>query len=537
MPTVPTVTGPSVELHAAPNVQQSIAAANPNAFGAQQARDLGQAAQGLGQWADVMQRQKDREDADALFRAETALKTDYLTFERDELGKQGADAKGAAERATKWWGEAGRKYSVGVQNGRVRGAFERSRTALQLASTETLMRHAQVQENKSLQESALAKVTAAQDMAIGDPTPERVGNARKEISDAVEVVSRIRGDTPEITALSKLKHLTDLHKGIVMSLVDKDPDAAKAYYYGNKKEILGSDRPVIEKALEHGGRLAKAQEVADEAMGKFKTLSEATAYVQANYHGEDEKAITQEVHSRFLIKDADFKRGQEEAYDRGRLMVARGQRVPTDLLLTMGDGHAAALIEHQQAKLKADGAGTVKTDMALYSRLRRLAIDDPEGFRKYDLGRHLDKLGKTEFEQLADLQGQVQHAPKEVVTLDKQINATIDQLKLSKDEEGKGRLQAAVYNALAVEQKAKGKELTYDERQKVIDRQTMEMTVPGFIFDSTKPAYAVTPEEAAKAKVKIPDFDRKQITDALKKRGKPVTEQAIVDLYKRARGL
>lgn len=548
MPRVPTVEGPSVQTNALPDAYQSTPSAIGGA-GMAQAQQFGQAAQAVGAYQQMRQQEQNRDDIDAVFRAETALKDDYLKFERDELGKQGVDAKGAGERAAAWWGEAERKYGDGL-TARQLSAFKRSATQTRLASVSALGRHEQHQSNEALKESSQARIGAAIDLAVGDPTPERLSAARKDIAEAVGIASKLAGMPPEAAERKLSEAMTLMHRNIVMSMVDRDPDAAKAYYYTNKKEINGATRITLEKTLEHGGRLQKAQEAADELMVKFgNDMPAAMAHIEKTYQGEDEKAIKAEVLQRFTTIKSTKQAMSLTAYETALLHTVRGQKVPADVWSQMDDGHKAALIEKQEAEAKqrlAEARGqAVKTDFGTWDKINRMVTEDPKAFAAFDLGRVADKLSGGDLQEFGALQRKLRTGDdkplKEAVTLAQQIDVVVDGLRLNgqANDERRSQLRKAINDALVAEQQGrKGNEpLTYEERQRVIDRQIMQVAVPGFLWDKKKLAYELKPGEAKNAKIVVPDDDRELIVEALKTKGRIVDEAAILELYRRQKGL
>lgn len=535
MPQVPRVTGPGVDLRAAPNVQQNVSGVNSAAFG-------GRTAALVGDLGNTFQHIKDTNDADQVFRAETALKTDYLAFERSEMERQGVDAKGAGERAAKWWGEASTKYAEGLTSGRQSQIFNRSLTAVQMAGNETLLRHETQQRNRSVAESTMAQAGTAANIAIADPSQERVDLSRQQIISSYSVLGKLRGEAPEVTQAATQKALTDMHKGVVMRLVDDDPDAAKAYFYTHRKEIDGSQQQVIEKALKHGGLLLKGQQVADKVMNDYTDLNQANAYIEANFSGEEEKAVKQEVQQRWAMKDTVMNKARTEAYGQGQLLVARGQRVPQSLALTMGDGHYAQLLEHAEARAKRLAAeDKIKTDFKTYDTLNRLSWQDPQSFANLDLGRFQDRLSSADLKRFSEDQQKMGTAEgqKGLQSREQQIATAMDQLKLRGDSnaEKRGLFSRKVNDALMEEQKVLGRPLKYEETQKVIDQQTISVAIPGFIWDTEKRAYEVKGSERDKAKIVVPEDDRKQIIEALRAKGQPTNEVNILDLYKRVKGI
>lgn len=536
MPRVPTVDGPSAEAAPLPGARYAASPA-AGAGALQQAGRLNEVAQAAQQWA--VQRQN-QDDINAAWRAETALKDSYLQFEQDELGKQGVNASGATQRAQQWWQQNTQKFAEGLTE-RQQYAYLRNVTALRQSSADALMRHERVQSNVAMAESAQARVGSAINMAVGDPTnQERLANSRREIVEAVNITGALAGMPEEAKAAKLQEMLSLMHRGVVMQLADTDPDAAKAYYYGNKKEMTASVALDLEKVVERSGRLQKAQTAADDIMGRGMSLPDAMSYIEKTYSGEDEVAIKNEVSHRWTVQ----KQGEADivtkAYGRALLSVAQGRRVASEDWSAMDPTHQAAILERQRAEQKraaAEAEGkAVRTDFATYDALNRMSWQRPQDFQGLDLNRYADKISRADLERFSDRQREVANAEgvKGLATREQQIATTINQLQLSgeKNAEKRGLLNRSINDALEEETRRQGRPLKYGEIQQVIDSQVMEMTVHrDWWFDSTKRAYELTPEERGRATVKVPDADRALIMEALRKHGKPVTEQAIADLY------
>jgi hypothetical protein len=408
------------------------------------------------------------------------------------------------------------------------------------------MRHEQVQTDAALGESAQARVSTAVQMATADPSPERLENSRREITEAVNIVGKMAGLPPEAIQAKLNESMTMMHSGVVMRLLDSEKtDDAKAYYYTHKKEIDGGTQLTIEKALERDGRLQKTQEAADGIMLKFGDLGSAMEHVEKAYAGEDEKLIKAEVQSRFTTRQAASNAMSQKAYESSVLAVAEGRKVPASLWTQMDDGHKAAIIDRQRAEAKRReteaAGGSVKTVFTEWDKLNRMVTDDPKAFAALDLERYSDKVSRQDLMEFAGVQRKIRSGDdkpiKDAATLAQQIDVVQDQLKIKPNTPQSATLRKAVNDAVNVEQQQKDKVLTYEERQKVIDRTVMEFAVPGTLWDSTKRAYEMTPEEKAKAKPKISPADRSAIEAKLRAAGRPADEAAVMEWYRRWKGL
>lgn len=186
----------------------------------------------------------------------------------------------------------------------------------------------------------------------------------------------------------------------------------------------------------------------------------------------------------------------------------------------------------------------VQTDWSRYYELRRAAIDNPQEFARMDLARHFGQLGKGERESLIDLQARTKD-PKEiadVATLEQQLSTAHNLMKWSpSDREKKGAFNAAVQTAVDTEQRRAGKKLTFEERQRIIDRMAVQGEVVSgkwYQIDPDKRFYEVANTvERDKFVPNVPKEDEAKIKDALTRAGMPVTADAVLNLYRQKRGL
>ena len=172
---------------------------------------------------------------------------------------------------------------------------------------------------------------------------------------------------------------------------------------------------------------------------------------------------------------------------------------------------------------KVAGGISVETDWNVYSGLRALAATEPAKFAKTDLRLYFPTIGPAQREQLLDLQVRTLNptTTHEVATLDAQLSNAHDLLKLSpSDKERKGKFDTVVMTQLSVAQREKGKPLTFEERQKVIDRNLLTTDAGAGWFSRGKRVYeTVGTAEGLTAKPVPTDEERKLIRAALATEG------------------
>ena len=181
----------------------------------------------------------------------------------------------------------------------------------------------------------------------------------------------------------------------------------------------------------------------------------------------------------------------------------------------------------------------VETDWNYYEQLRTEARTDPGSFARLNLAAGFHKLAPAQREALIDLQDKAKKDPKgmaEVATLDAQLGDAHDKLGLlgSGNAEKRGLFDETVRREISAAQNTKGKPLTYEERQKIIDVNAVKKDQ----WFGTKRLFEAKAEgTAGEFKPEVPKRDRAQITEALQRRGIPATDANILDLYRRKIGL
>lgn len=537
MPRVPTVQGPSEELRAAPNVQQSVSAATPDAFGAVQARQLGAV-------ADVLQRRQEQEDADAFMLVDADVKTQWLEHERSVRARRGQDAWGAAEDTKRWLEKTSKEAGAKLGNERQRRLFRKSFENLRLGALDAAGRHEDEQRRASLVESAQTRIFADINFAASDPTPRNIAISRDSIARSVEAVGRLNGWPAEKIAADKLNQTGAMHTQVLQQLVERDPFSAEAYFVAHKAEIPGGKHAELGHAIKLGTTKLKAQGFADDAVRRGMLEADAVKLVRERFSGDDEDTFATVLKGRYAEVRAQHEKVQGEAAEAAWSVVDRGgswTSIPTAVQAALDPRTSIAIKAHLRERAKSAGVDRTRTDWTLYERLRDEAMNDPAGFSKKNLVQFFDRLAPAQRETLLDIKANALKSPgkvAEVLSDDKHITEAANQLKLKDDV--KSRFVVAAGSALSAAQRVKGKALDHDERQKVLDRLAIEGTVKGsgWLFDDSKRAFEVqgTPE-AERFVPKVPDADRRLIVEALQKAGRPVTDQAVVNLYKRRHDL
>lgn len=188
------------------------------------------------------------------------------------------------------------------------------------------------------------------------------------------------------------------------------------------------------------------------------------------------------------------------------------------------------------------GGGTRRTDPETLIELSMLSTDDPQKFGELDMLGYRDKLSDGDFEEFVDLQRKIRSG-----SLDGKATGfmTINQVRderirdifgsaapTSKEKPEVSAARRKFITQYETQLKAfkeqTGKPATADDARKILDEMTAEVTINRSLwFDAEKPAFEVTFDD-------IPDAEGQQIVAALRKAGKAVTPEAVLDLFIRA---
>lgn len=195
---------------------------------------------------------------------------------------------------------------------------------------------------------------------------------------------------------------------------------------------------------------------------------------------------------------------------------------------------AVSLRKIMRADAEARLAGTeVKTDPNVYYALSIAAATDPD-FKNEDLRRFGDKLSPGDFRRFVDLQARVSKPEEQghIVTINTQKTQTARAAGLKPDQAAQFYIEAD--KALG----ADAKSMTYEQRQKVLDRLVLPGEVKGGLYDPDMRLFEA--QRAGRADTFIPEFsdaDRRKAIAALQKAGVPTpSKKQVEDTMRRAYG-
>lgn len=522
MARVPTYDNPQAQEIALPQArQQSIA--SPELFsgisGARNLSNMGSAISDFGDHAFKIATQiQEKEDVARTTDAEAELINRTTNFKMEASKREGLNAQGLPVEADDWWEKNVKELEDGLTSDRQKEAFRLIARKHQPSFRSNIGQHS-MREVAAAEKAGLA---AAEEniytSAAADPSGANVSTLRDRLLSNVKAQSN--GMPQDVLDRNKDIALNKLHSSVIQSLqtaaVDKPEmlDAAKAYFYANKKEINPKIAEQIETKLNEAGLDVEVQNGVDSIMQKGMSDDEAYDYIEKSYSGEKEKRFKQEFKTRKAERGAAKAQAEKEQDDWAWKTLAGGEgikaikkagvwdRLDGKTQIQMQD---FIRVRAERAEAKAKGKEfKVETDWKTYYELRMKSMRG--SLSEGDLISAQTKLAPAQMEQILDIaqKGKGKDADvqlKDAATLTQQINSAADQLGLKGAT--RGEFESFMYNDINAEQKRGGSNLDYEARQKRIDHWLMEGEIPGNVWDTEGSRYELRKDKDF-GKFKVP---------------------------------
>lgn len=504
--------------------------------------DLMRAGQGLtslGAAAGHLAETEARTKADQI---DATITTEWMKWDAENRNKfRGQNADAYAPAAQEWWKNAAETYGKDLDP-RAKQLASGTLTRKQGTAMANVAQFTGAEKERHADDTASASITSTIQFGV---TTGDVAGAAEQVRGQVAAMGARKGWTTEQVQAEQLKNLSALHLAQITKLASLDATKAQEYYQANKAEVGAQNQPRIEEVLKGEGDNQFAMKFAADNAAKplaeqLKLAGEVTDPMRR------EKVIKEVKLNHAAVREAEAEK-ERQASDQAWQMVGQGKRVPEAVLSQMDGKGRVQLQEHLQARAERLAKGTpVKTDPKTYIDLReRLARGE-----QVDLRSYTEKLGQQDIERLLDLQTAKPKDSKQdsMISDHERINSALVGLGIDqhKKPEAAKPIIDEIDRRIRATSAAKGdKQLTPEEKQKVVDSVVLDKVYTGTFFKSEKLVSQLKPEDMGDAYVMVDDkqvklssvpmVDRRQIIEALKKTGQAVTEQNIATLYVKAK--
>lgn len=564
MPTVPTLPGPQVAPNALPDARLS-----PNApleaFGGGNAAPqdmLGGFTRGAVAIYEDEKRKADEiaiTDADAKL---TAAQTQLLYGTQDNpqsgaLNRMGKDSFTTPEDVQSSWNKATADIMSGLTNDTQRMVVDRMAKGRFGEMNGQVQQHLATQRDRYDQETTDGLVKQESDLALKNyQQPDLVEGSIARQQEALTAYASRHSGLPDGWLKQRIAQVTSqTYTGVIHQLIDdKNMLAAKSYFADHESDISGSDAGPLRVALKQGSILGAAQQASDSIMSHY--TNDAAAYAEAKQIQDPEvrEATTQQIQREIARREKSISDAGEQISQQAVNIIQQThnwQSVPTSIWSQLKVSQRGELVDYAK---KLSGGEAVKTDLQTYYDLRTQASTPAlqDQFLKLNLPDYINKLSPTDFEEITGIQASLrQNDGKSIAkldgyrTVDQVVKDGLNGAGINPNPKG-GTDQAKnvasfhrqVDEQVAAFEQRTGKKAGADDAQHIVDNLLVQGVVSGsgFFghFQTTKRVYEAAPGESLTFNIgDIPKTDRQQIESALRRRGVPVNDANVLDLYRR----
>lgn len=280
----------------------------------------------------------------------------------------------------------------------------------------------------------------------------------------------------------------------------------------------------------------QSQEIAGQVVLEGGTLDEQRKKVRGKYEGRLEDAVM----ARLKVRNDEIEKTRRaQEIQRNEATWSALEATPSLDAIPPDLPHKTRAAMEKFVADRAKGAEPV-TDWAEYDRLMNLS---PKALAEADIYASRKKLSDTEFKEIAKRRIKYRDALakgedlSEPGTLTQQIAATANSFGWAGDNNAKkrGRFASKVRGTVNAEQQRLGRELTYDEREKLIGRLSKSVFVDDWFDDSEYTVGVVDAADINGNRVYVPlkdidGADTKNAKAALVKMGVDDSDRNIEDL-------
>jgi hypothetical protein len=159
--------------------------------------------------------------------------------------------------------------------------FNRRSQPLSLSYQSSLLGHIGRETSNYQDTTDLATMDIeVQEAAANWGNPQTVIESAQRIKYTVNSIADRKGLSADAKKKLLNENMTQMHKGVIYSMLESTPKQAKIYYSKNKKDINGINRIAIETKLKAGTVKLESQSLTDEVIGRDLTYAASLAEIR-----------------------------------------------------------------------------------------------------------------------------------------------------------------------------------------------------------------------------------------------------------------
>jgi hypothetical protein len=499
----------------------------------------------------------------------TKLKNQLIYDPTDGLmNRKGQDAFGAPEEYVGRFNSQVEELKKGLSNSAQQAAGQRMVEGHLADLDGDIKRHVYA-ESKAYDEqtTTAALVTAHDDAVTNYQQPEKVRAALDAQAGTILRWASRQGyaDSDPIVKQKLEEASSKTHMAVVERMLSNGQDLdAKAYFdqvKGTENQVTGEDASRIEKALEEGSIRGESQRLSLDITKRHGNLSQALAEADKIENSKVQDETRRRIKERFSEAEASRRDMNEKNHINALNVIDKSKNIDDVMKSPMwknfSNSERNGLISY--AKIKSEGLQP-STNWDDYYNLKTIAAEPTtrEKFLKTNLMEYRPRMADSEFKQLVDLQTDLRNGGSKASShldgflSDQEVvngvlgDAGIDPKSDQGTSEGSrvNLFKAKVDREVLRVQEQTGKKVTNEELRAIADRLMIEGATDKGIFGSgffvtKKRLFEIDPNEDKQFSINtdsIPRDERSKIEAALKKYNIPVSDNAVLQLYKKKIG-
>ena len=463
------------------------------------------------------------------------------------INKRGQDAFGVMDEYMPQFEQKMGEIESRLADGDQKAMFREIRIKQQMDFDGDLQRHtfkeAQEFENETMKYGLEA---AREDAVMNFQTPGKVGEAIAAQKGLIQNFAQSTGKSAEWLEMATREAESSTHKDILSRMLANGDDLMASTYMKTVKETLTADHLIqLEKAVEEGSLRGGSQRIVDGLIGKYGSYSAAMKEVKSMDLDPKLRDATQDrLRSEFAIKEQEknkyldnLERGAYDILDRTNGDI---NQIPPTQWTQFAGGTRSALKRYAEDRRAGVSA---KTDIEKYYYLKELAEnpDTRAKFQQFDLMKMKPYLSETDMKKFIDAQTEAKKGNS--ATLDGWrsdsmiVNQAFRDMKMNpKDDPDKyAQFSRKIEEMQMIEQERLGRKLNNTEMQKITDDLKVQVITDRSFFgmiNTKKRVFELAGNEQVQVDIEdVPAKDRVEIEAALKKFGRPVTNENILKYF------
>lgn len=441
----------------------------------------------------------------------------------------------------------------GLPSNRQKDLFRRRAKMAKSEYDDSLMRHVLRETDQyrdNVYKGAIATETNVAALNWNDPA--KVKDSIGRIAANTATWADRNGITGDALMAAQMDNLAAVHSAVVNAALDNGDVEYAAKYIDQNRNTIRADRLVdLEGKISTETDLRASARIADDVMASFgrRMPTETEIRQKVREIAGDNVGVRDAATSEALAQLGSMQRDKRQR-EEDVLSAAYRQ-------LEANGGNYAALPSSLRAAIPGDKLGTVRgfadslrsgkkveTDWDTYYKLRT----NPKLLAQTNLIALKPTLDEPEFRELTALQARANEQPDaaqtEVQTTKQRMDMRLAEMGINPNPKPGMLAAKRVARAwstldanIVTREQSLGRKLTPEERNAEIDRLFANAEVRGSLFGTNAVALFELEPGAEIVTVEVPDFDRRQIERALRAAGRPVTEEEVQRIFKKAQGL